>query len=147
MRSHPPLVSQMLDIQSISRHIFKHQSRLWVRLLVVIVVIFHVGLAQAASMSISHQSAHVLDHGHGFLAADVGDDHGHYHDEVELGAGSHAEHHHNPLDHSHDKLNLPPMHGVIGTSPPGSWVPDPHLPHYAVPYAPFERPPKYSSAA
>jgi hypothetical protein len=146
MQPHPALVRQMLDIQSISRHISRSQSLLCVRLVIAMVVLFHVGLAQAASMSLSHQSAHILDHGQEFLAADAGEDHGHYHDEGVSGSSFDAEHHHNPLDHSHDKLNLPPMTVGIGASTPKAWISGPPLLHYAGPYASFERPPKSPSA-
>ena len=110
------------------------------------VVIFHVGLAQATSMSASHQPAHIADHGHGFLAVGAEDDHDHYHDEGEPGGSLGAEHHHNPLDHSHDKLTLPPLKMVPGTFTPRIWILDPPLPQYAGPHASLERPPKSFSA-
>ena len=146
MQPHPARVRQMLDIQSISRPIFRSQSILWMQLVVAMVVVFHVGLAQAASMSLSRQSVHILDHGHKFLAADAREDHGHYHDEGEPGSSFDAEHHHNPLDHSHDKLNLPPMTEGIDAPTPKAWIAGPPLPPYAGPYANFERPPKSPSA-
>lgn len=114
---------------------------LWARLVVLLSVLFHVGLTLAGTMSSSHQAVDIVTHDHDSVIA-ASYDYGHYQDELETDSDSNHKHNHNPLDHSHDKLNLPPVALRVVMTVPHIWNAAPRLPEYPPPYAAFERPPK-----
>lgn len=131
----------MLYMQSVSIRGCGRSVALWARLLVLLTALFHAGLVLATCASSSHQAGDILAHDHALLTADF-DDHAHHHDATEADGEAYHQHDHNPIDHSHDKLNLPPGGFHATFTAPQLWNAVSKLSEYPPPYAAFERPPK-----
>ncbi|WP_324345926.1 hypothetical protein [Thiomonas arsenitoxydans] len=119
-------------------------ARSLARGLIGLLMLSHALLAFSSATSLSHDPLHASTHAQAFEGADVDIEpvgHGHSHEDFEDKGGSH-QHGHNPVDHSHDKPNVPRTHAMGVPSLSNHWIAEQDRLAHPAPCACLERPPK-----